>query len=187
MQVHEIKREHPHKKAKLVARGGKRGKTAGRGGKGQTARAGNKRRPAMRDIIKKLPKLRGHGKNRSKSTFDRGPIAVVNVSQLEAFDVKTEITGMMLVTSKLVELSSGRMPTIKILGTGELTKALTVVGFAVSETAKAKIEKAGGAVTSPVVDPRREELKQAKAAKAAAKEPKAKAPKEASAKKGKKA
>ncbi len=147
MQVHEIRREHPHKKPKLVARGGKRGKTAGRGGKGQTARAGNKRRPAMRDIIKKLPKLRGHGKNRAKSTFDRGPIAVVNVSQLEIFDAKTEITGMMLITSKLVELSSGRVPTIKILGTGEITKALTIIDLAVSETAKAKIEKAGGTIT----------------------------------------
>jgi large subunit ribosomal protein L15 len=186
MQVHEIKREHPHKKAKLVARGGKRGKTAGRGGKGQTARAGNKRRPAMRDIIKKLPKLRGHGKNRSKSTFDRGPIAVVNVSQLEAFDAKTEITGMMLVTAKMVELSSGRVPTIKILGNGEITKDLTIVGLAVSETAKAKIEKAGGTVTPVAVDPRREELRQAKATNATSKTL-AKAPKEVSAKKGKRA
>ena len=39
-----------------------RGKTSGRGGKGQTARAGNKRRPELRDIIKKLPKRRGYGK-----------------------------------------------------------------------------------------------------------------------------
>lgn len=43
-----------------MGRGGKRGKTAGRGGKGQTARAGNKRRPELRDIIKRLPKNRGY-------------------------------------------------------------------------------------------------------------------------------
>ena len=60
MQIHSIKREHPNKKARQVGRGGTRGKTSGRGGKGQTARAGNKRRPQLRDIIKKLPKLRGY-------------------------------------------------------------------------------------------------------------------------------
>jgi hypothetical protein len=60
MQKHEIKRAHALKEKKLVGRGGRRGKTSGRGGKGQTARAGNKRRPEMRDIIKKLPKLRGY-------------------------------------------------------------------------------------------------------------------------------
>lgn len=43
-----------------MGRGGKHAKTSGRGGKGQTARAGNKRRPALRDIIKKLPKRRGY-------------------------------------------------------------------------------------------------------------------------------
>lgn len=55
-----LKREHPNKVARQVGRGGTRGKQSGRGGKGQTARAGNKRRPEMRDIIKKLPKLRGY-------------------------------------------------------------------------------------------------------------------------------
>ena len=45
----------------IVGRGGKRGKTSGRGGKGQTARAGNKRRPELRDFIKRIPKLRGRG------------------------------------------------------------------------------------------------------------------------------
>ncbi len=146
MQIHEIKRAHALKKKKLVARGGKRGKTAGRGGKGQTARAGNKRRPAMRDIIKKLPKLRGHGKNRAKSTFDRGPETVINVALLERFDAKTEINPMMLVTSGLVKRVSGKIPTIKILGNGEITKALTIQGLAVSAVAKDKLEKAGGKV-----------------------------------------
>jgi ribosomal protein L15 len=60
MQIHNLKREHKNKKDRLVGRGGKHAKTSGRGGKGQTARAGNKRRPEIRDIIKKLPKNRGY-------------------------------------------------------------------------------------------------------------------------------
>ncbi len=60
MQIHELKRQHKNKKDRIVGRGGKHAKTSGRGGKGQTARAGNKRRPELRDIIKKLPKLRGY-------------------------------------------------------------------------------------------------------------------------------
>ena len=60
MQTHNLKRLHKNKKDRIVGRGGKHAKTAGRGGKGQTARAGNKRRPELRDIIKKLPKNRGY-------------------------------------------------------------------------------------------------------------------------------
>ena len=60
MQIHNVKRIHKNKKDRMVGRGGKHAKTSGRGGKGQTARAGNKRRPELRDIIKKLPKNRGY-------------------------------------------------------------------------------------------------------------------------------
>lgn len=60
MQIHQLKRVHKNKPDRIVGRGGKHAKTSGRGGKGQTARAGNKRRPALRDIIKKLPKNRGY-------------------------------------------------------------------------------------------------------------------------------
>src|SRR3989339_890639 len=60
MQIHNLKRQHKNKGDRLVGRGGKHAKTSGRGGKGQTARAGNKRRPELRDIIKKLPKNRGY-------------------------------------------------------------------------------------------------------------------------------
>mgnify|MGYP001595368163 FL=1 len=60
MQIHNLKRVHKNKKDRIVGRGGKHAKTSGRGGKGQTARAGNKRRPELRDIIKKLPKKRGY-------------------------------------------------------------------------------------------------------------------------------
>jgi ribosomal protein L15 len=69
MQIHNLKRNHKNKKDRLVGRGGKHAKTSGRGGKGQTARAGNKRRPELRDIIKKLPKHRGYQFNSKKKPF----------------------------------------------------------------------------------------------------------------------
>lgn len=144
MQIHEIKRVHANKKSKLVARGGKRGKTAGRGGKGQTARAGNKRRPAMRDIIKKLPKLRGHGKNRAKSVFYRGPEAVVNTGALNIFKAGDTVTPTSLVANGLISQAFGKHPKVKILGTGEITVALKFEGCTVSGSAREKIEKAGG-------------------------------------------
>lgn len=67
MQLHELKSKTPRKKSRQVGRGGKRGKTAGRGTKGQNARAGRKKRPELRDFIKRFPKLRGRGKNSLKS------------------------------------------------------------------------------------------------------------------------
>lgn len=54
-------------KSVQVGRGGKRGKTSGKGTKGQNARAGRKKRPEIRDFIKRFPKLRGRGKNSLKS------------------------------------------------------------------------------------------------------------------------
>ncbi|MCX6752607.1 MAG: hypothetical protein NTZ87_03900 [Candidatus Nomurabacteria bacterium] len=60
MQIHNLKRQHKNKKDRIIGRGGKHAKTSGRGGKGQTARSGNKRRPELRDIIKRLPKNRGY-------------------------------------------------------------------------------------------------------------------------------
>lgn len=69
MQIHNLKRKFKNKKDRLVGRGGKHAKTSGRGGKGQTARAGNKRRPELRDIIKKLPKNRGYRFASVKKSF----------------------------------------------------------------------------------------------------------------------
>lgn len=146
MQIHEIRRDHAHKKSKLVGRGGTRGKTSGKGGKGQTARAGHRVRPAIRDVIKKLPKLRGHGKNRSQSVFYRGPEAVVNVGELNVFSKGDVVTPTALIAKKLVSESFGKNPVVKILGTGEITVALTFNRCNVSETAKTKIEKAGGTI-----------------------------------------
>lgn len=147
MQTHEIRRATPYKKSKLVGRGGKRGKTAGKGGKGQTARAGHRVRPAMRDIIKKLPKLRGHGKNRSESVFYRGPEAVVNVGALNIFENGEVVTPTALVARGLIGEAFGRNPKVKILGNGELSSKLTFERCTVSGTAREKIEKAGGTIT----------------------------------------
>ena len=148
MQLHEIKPTSPRKQAKRIGLGGKRGKTSGRGGKGQTARAGSSMRPEMRDVIKKLPKLRGFGKNRAR-TVNSGKIApmVVNVSVLEsAFENGATVNPKALVAAGVITAKNKKTPAIKILGTGELTKKLTVTNCEVSQSAKEKIEKAGGSI-----------------------------------------
>ncbi len=146
MQTNQLKRIHPNKKRMIVARGGKRGKTAGRGGKGQSARAGNKRRPEWRDIIKRLPKLRGRGKNSNKP-FQERPV-VVNLSAIEAnFSTNDAVTPTILVEKGIVKTLSGRIPQVKILGEGEITKSITLSGCYISGSASEKIIKAGGSVT----------------------------------------
>lgn len=143
MQANQLKRNHPNTKRMIVARGGKRGKTAGRGGKGQSARAGNKRRPEWRDIIKQLPKLRGRGVNQHKS-FQIKPV-IVNVGLLEEiFNVGDSVTPTILVEKFVIKTRSGKIPAVKILGDGEITKKIAITGCLVSDSAKAKIEKAGG-------------------------------------------
>jgi large subunit ribosomal protein L15 len=128
-----------------VARGGKRGKTAGRGGKGQSARAGNKKRPEWRDIIKKLPKLRGRGVNSNKSIATKP--TVVNLGLLQEFFSNGDtITPAILVQKKIISTVSGKIPAIKILGDGDFTKKVNITGCKFSESAKTKVEKAGGTV-----------------------------------------
>ncbi len=146
MQIHEIRREHAHKKSKLVGRGGTRGKTSGHGGKGQTARAGHRVRPAMRDIIKKLPKRRGYGKNRSESVFYRGPEAVVNVGALNVFSKGDAVDPTILIARGLIAERFGKNPVVKILGNGEITVAVNITRCTVSVVAREKIEKAGGTI-----------------------------------------
>jgi len=141
METHTLKRDHPNKKKRQVGRGGTRGKTSGRGGKGQTARAGNKRRPEIRDMIKKLPKLRGY---RFKSTVSKP--AVVNVSDLNIFPAGTVVTPEKLFEAKLIRQSKGVVPSVKILGTGEIKVKLTVENCQVSTSADEKIKKAGGTI-----------------------------------------
>jgi large subunit ribosomal protein L15 len=145
MQTNQLKRKYPNMKRMIVARGGKRGKTSGRGGKGQSARAGNKRRPEWRDIIKKLPKLRGRGVNQHKPVSDT--YLVVNLAMIDgAFNANDAVTPTTLVEKGVISIWSGRIPAVKILGDGELNKALKVSGCMISESAKAAVEKAGGSV-----------------------------------------
>lgn len=148
MQLHELKPTAPRKTAKRIGRGGKRGKTSGRGGKGQTARTGNSTRPEMRDFIKKLPKLRGFGKNRSRTVnSERVKPLVVNLAKLETiFAAGDTVSPKTLVSRGVVSTLSKKVPTVKILGTGELTKKLTFEGCEISIAALAKIEKAGGTI-----------------------------------------
>ncbi|HWH16245.1 MAG TPA: uL15 family ribosomal protein [Candidatus Paceibacterota bacterium] len=131
-----------------VGRGGKRGKTSGRGTKGQNARAGHRKRPEMRDILKKLPKLRGHGKNRARTVrAKRRDYVGVNLAALEAvFAAGDTITPETLYKKGLVTAKGGRIAYVKILGAGTLTKALKVSDCEVSATAKAGIEAAGGSI-----------------------------------------
>lgn len=148
MQLHELKPTTPRKTAKRIGRGGKRGKTSGKGHKGQKARAGNSTRPEMREIIKKLPKLRGHGVNRARTVnSDRVRPVVVNVSVLEtAFETGAAVTPKTLVAVGVTEVIKKRAPQVKILGNGGLTKKLVVEDCQVSQSAKEKIEAAGGSV-----------------------------------------
>ena len=145
MQLHTLKPVHKNKPTMIVGRGGKRGKTSGRGGKGQTARAGNKRRPELRDFIKRLPKLRGRGVNPLKP-YGSKPF-VINLGNIEkVFDKGASVTPATLLEKGLVSTISGRLPKIKILGAGDFTKAVSISGCIVSNSAKEIIEKAGGSV-----------------------------------------
>lgn len=139
MQIHQLKSNNLRKRAR-VGRGGKRGTFSGKGSKGQKSRAGHKIRPAERDLIQRLPKLRGF-KNKPKSVKP----AVINVGDLEKKMKSNEININNLMEAKLMGGSS----IIKILGSGEVKKSFDVKlskGIFISKGAKEKIEKAGGKV-----------------------------------------
>lgn len=148
MQLHQLQPTTVRKIAKRIGRGGKRGKTSGKGGKGQTARAGGRPRPEMRDIIKRLPKLRGFGKNRARTVNNERELPVViNLTVLEAtFANGDTVSPPTLIAHKIISSKKGKVPMVKILGNGELTKKLTLSGCLYSTSVKAKIEKAGGEV-----------------------------------------
>lgn len=145
--LNEIKRPSGIKRAyRRVGRGqsSTRGKQSGRGGKGQTARAGAKIRPAWRDIIKKLPKRRGYGKNRGRTVVARPePIALSLTKLAGFFEAGVEITAKALAEKGIGGVRSRRP--VKIVG-GNIDKKLVVRGVSVSASARAAIEKAGGSV-----------------------------------------
>lgn len=115
------------------------GKTAGKGHKGQKARSGAPRpgfEGGQMPLYRRLPK-RGFTNRNSKE------IIAINVDVLNRFEDGAEVTvESLLASSAISKVGDG----VKILGNGELTKKLTVKVNAVSETAKSKIEAAGGTV-----------------------------------------
>ena len=145
MQLNTLKRVHKNKISRQVGRGSKRGKTSGRGTKGQNSRSGHKKRPELRDIIKTLPKLRGRGKNSFKGF--QVALVPINVGTLESvYSAGGEVNPKTLLENGLIQMTKGRLPKVKILGHGEISKKVTITGCVISVDAKAKIEKAGGMV-----------------------------------------
>lgn len=114
------------------------GKTAGRGHKGQWARSGGGVRPGFEGgqmpLARRLPK-------RGFNNIFAKPLEAVNVAALEAFDDGAVVTAEVLLEKGI--LSKCRYG-VKILGSGDITKKLTVKASAFSESAKQKIEAAGG-------------------------------------------
>ena len=114
------------------------GKTSGRGQKGQKSRSGGLPRPGFEGgqmpLYRRIPK-------RGFTNYNHLEIIGVNVSALDAFDNDTEVTVEELISAGIVK---NPRDGVKILGNGELSKKLTVKVNAFSETAKEKIEAAGG-------------------------------------------
>jgi large subunit ribosomal protein L15 len=143
MKLHELQPASGSMKRRKVVgrgRGSGRGTTAGRGGKGQTARTGSSI-PAWFEggqmpLIRRLPK-------RGFTNIFKKEYAIINIAALERFEPIQEITPELLVAMGLIR---SRHEGVKVLGKGELSKALTVHAHKFSQSAVAKIEAAGGKV-----------------------------------------
>lgn len=150
MQLNNIQPVRGRHKLKRVGRGGKRGTFSGRGTKGQKARAGRRIRPAIRDILKKIPKLRGYRQKRIPSRE-----IAVNFRDIErAFEPGETVSPASLVEKRLVRRIAGRTPRVKILGGGTLSKPLHFKDVLFSKPAREAIEKAGGRGTANSSEPR---------------------------------
>lgn len=141
MQLHQLQKNSTFKDGKRVGRGGKKGTYCGAGGKGQKGRAGAKFKPVVREWLKKYPKLRGYNFN------VKTEVSVLNLSDLETFfESKDVITPEILVSKRVIRRVDGKVPAVKVLAKGNITKIFTVDGCIVSAKAKEIIEKAGGSV-----------------------------------------
>jgi len=142
MQLNELKPNKVNPSKCRVGRGGKRGKTSGRGHKGQKQHGGHGIRPEMRDFIKKLPKLRGYGKNRARTVNDSRVVYLsINLDVLEKnFENGDIVSPQTLYEKKLVGKKGGKILPVKILARGKLTKKLKVEGCKMSDTAKAALK-----------------------------------------------
>jgi large subunit ribosomal protein L15 len=143
MQNHTLKRLHKNKKARQVGREGGRGKTSGRGTKGQNARSGHKKRPEIRDFIKRIPKMRGRGKNSNLSVWSK-PVAI-NLRDIAIFKAGEIVSPETLISKNIIKKEEARFG-VKILGLGEIKVKLTVTGCKLSSGARNAIESAGGTV-----------------------------------------
>jgi large subunit ribosomal protein L15 len=142
MELHKLWPLHKRKKPKRIGRGGKRGTCAGRGIKGQKARAGRKLAPVIREWIKRYPKLRGY-----KFKPIRPRLAIVNLDTLERkFEAGEKVTPQVLLKKRIIRKIKGRIPKIKILAKGEIKKPLIIEGCQVSKSAVKKIKAAGGEI-----------------------------------------
>jgi large subunit ribosomal protein L15 len=116
------------------------GKTSGKGHKGQKARSGGSIRLGFEGgqmpLIRRLPK-RGFGNGAFRANY-----AIINLADLERFDADAHVTEEALREKGLLK---GSVDGVKVLGRGELTKKLTVEADKFSESARQKIEQAGGA------------------------------------------
>lgn len=138
MQLHQLKPTIKSKNKKRIGRGGKRGTYSGRGQKGQKSRAGHVIRPAERDLIQRLPKLRGH-----KFKLLKIKPVVLNLCDL-AEKIKGDIINkQVLLEAGLIRKSDKE---VKILGNGVVKRPIKIEGLKVSKSAKNKIESAGGEV-----------------------------------------
>ena len=130
-----------HRKKRVgCGEGGGHGKTSTRGGKGQSARSGSSIRPGFEGgqmpLYRKLPH-RGFNNYEFRTSY-----AVVNVGDLARLDASvTEVDIAALVKGGLIRQDGALL---KVLGDGEITRALKVTAAKFTGTAKAKIEKAGG-------------------------------------------
>jgi len=129
--------------------GSGKGRYAGRGIKGQKSRAGSHKMRAgfeggQMPIYMRLGKQRG---NTSKDAMPIGPFRTqtvpVNVRDLDRFENGAEVTPEALVEKKVIKNTK---TDVKVLGTGKVSKKLTVRVHAISASAREKIEKAGGTV-----------------------------------------
>ncbi|MBA7611176.1 50S ribosomal protein L15 [subsurface metagenome] len=136
MQLHELKPIHKKKTRKRVGRGGKRGTYSGKGMKGQKSRSGKRLKPAIRSLIKRYPKLRGY-----KFKPQTAKPAIINLEVLEKkFKTGDKVNPQTLLEKGLIRKIKGKIPLVKILAKGKITKSLTVEGCLLSKSAKEKIK-----------------------------------------------
>lgn len=141
MNLHELSpAAGSTKESKRIGRGhgSGQGKTAGKGHKGQKARSGGSIRPGFEGG--QMPLQRRIPKRGFNNIFAKNIVAI-NVSALEVFDNDAEVTAQAIIEKGIV---NKEYDGIKILGNGTLTKKLNVKVAAYSESAKQKIEAAGG-------------------------------------------